>query len=644
MKCEEDQKLNNQDYKLQIHSFNSEFKSVIQLFKQQVERAPNSIAILFEEKQLTYQELDLYSDQIALYLKDAGILPETLVGFSSNSHLHLITGILGILKSGGVYLPLDPTYPAERLESMLNDASPKVLLVQSDLMSKFPAFTGKLLQWEEIWNEISSIYEKDNQWQSLSKPNHLAYIVYTSGSTGKPKGIMVTQESFSHAAQAHKEHYPKHIKALLLGAISFDVSILTIFHTLVSGGTLCLPSKESILEINKLEELIEKHSLNFLLCVPSFYAMLLKMNPRFLFLENISLAGENIPGSLPLLHAQCAPNAVLYNEYGPSEYAIGTTLAKVYDPCDRQVRKMAIGKPLPDTKVYILDEDLKPLPLGEKGEIFIGGAGLARGYLNHPSLTAQKFIWVASLESEPIRLYKTGDFGRFLPSGDIEFLGRIDHQIKIRGHRVELGEIEYTICQYPGIDEAVVIAKEDASGNFRLIAYFSRLSNPIETQHLRNHLSKILPQHMLPAFFMEIQTFPRTPNGKINREVLPDIPAFRRQFSDDNPQSEWEKTLSAIWKEILKTEQIGVHDNFFEVGGDSLQLICMQAMIETKTDAKVHVVDLFQYPTISQLAQHLSQQKIQAQAGMTLTQNISTSEKRKAVLQRLKKQRVESEL
>ena len=443
----------------------------------------------------------------------------------------------------------------------------------------------------------------------MLNPDHLAYVIYTSGSTGRPKGIMVTHRSLPQIAVGHKLFYPESLRALLIGAISFDPSILIIFHTLVSGGFLCLSMNALTVDAKKTIDLIQNHSINYLLCVPSVYAALLDRSHKLSSLQNVSLAGENIPSQLPILHAQFAPNANLYNEYGPSEYAIGTTLAKIYDPIAHKIHKMSVGRPLPNTQVYVLDQNLQLVPIGIKGEIFIGGIGLARGYLNNQELTAEKFIWVSLPNQSPIRLYKTGDFGRFLPNGDIDFLGRIDHQVKINGCRVELGEIEYAIKQFEGIDEVVVIARDDSRGNKRLTAYFSASAQKDINQDLRIYLTNLLPKYMIPSAYIQVETFALTPNGKIDRQALPNVSEAKTIIDKAQPQSELEKTLHTVWTEALKRKDIGVFDNFFDLGGDSLQVTILQTLIKETCNLEIPIVDLFSYPTIHLLAQHLNIRK-----------------------------------
>jgi amino acid adenylation domain-containing protein len=581
-------------------SLNAErkFKSAPELFEKRAKQHPDTIAVVFENKKMTYTELDQRSNQVAKYLRENGVQSETLVGLSLDNSLNLIIGILGILKAGGVYLPLEPTYPQDRIDYMLEDAKPPILLTESLIAPRFEHFAGRVIQLDKCWESISAL--TNGPQEILIAPNHLAYVIYTSGSTGKPKGTMVEHDSFVHGAVAHQEFYQGKLVGLLSGAISFDVSLLIIFHLLISGGTVCIPRSEPILDAEKLIDLIERYSINYILCVPALYSMMLNRSRKLPSLKIVSLTGENIPNSIVTLHPQFAPNAILYNEYGPTEYAIGTTIAKIYDPEEKKAYPISVGKPLPNTQVYVLDENLQPVPNGTKGEIFIGGTGIARGYLNQPSLTAEKFI---SFQST--LLYRTGDFGRFLPDGNLEFLGRMDNQVKIRGNRVELGEIEYAICQYPTVNEAIIVVREESDGNKYLVSYFTTLVPTEIKQELKVHLIHLLPKYMIPSVFIQLRSFPRTPNGKIDRNALSNIFEIKKE-NIAGSQSELERALSEIWESVLQEKVIGNKDNFFDLGGDSLSLVRVQILIEINLAIKISITELLRYPTISQLSQYLN--------------------------------------
>ncbi len=576
------------------------FRTVNVLFEEQVQKHPDAIAAIYNNTKLTYDELDRKSNQIARYLQEAGVDNGTLVGLSLSNSINIIPAIWGILKAGGVYLPLEPSYPQDRIAYMIEDAKPSILLTESQQMAKFKNFSGKIVQLDQSWEEIS--IRDDSTIERSIEPDQLAYVIYTSGSTGQPKGIMVEHGSFAHGAIAHREYYPEKLKGLLTGAISFDVTLLIIFHLLLSGGTVVIPSSEIVVDVDKIVDQIQVNAIEYILCVPSLYSMILNKSRALPSLKIVSLAGEPISKSITTMHPIFTPNAILYNEYGPTEYAIGTTIAKIYDPDKKRIFPMSVGKPLPDTQVYIFNENLQSLPKGFKGEIFIGGKGIARGYLNKPNLTADNFLSFGSGV-----LYRTGDFGRFLPDGNLEFLGRMDNQVKIRGNRVELGEIEHALCKCPGLDESVVIVREEQSGNKHLIAYFTTVDKVDIKGELKGYLKKLLPKYMIPSSFVYLESFPRTPNGKIDRNALPNLLEKETKVSEE-PHNALENTLSSIWKEILNLDLVGTEDSFFEIGGDSLGLAEMQTLIETRLGINVPVIKLLEYPTIAQLSQYINQQ------------------------------------
>lgn len=590
------------EYTIDQNKVNKEnFISFCDLFKLQVLKNPGAIAVTFEGSSFTYEELDFRATQLANFLRGKGVKAETIVALSLHNCLDVLVGILGILKSGGAYLPIDPNYPTERIVAMLEDAKPHILLTNESLKNKFSSLTYNIV----LLNKVPSI--EHISWEEAICPNQLAYVVYTSGSTGIPKGIMVEHKALSYAALTHQKLQPARLVSLVAGSISFDASLIVITHTLISGGKVCFPKSGLVVDPEQIISLMEKQKVNYTLCVPSFYSMLLDKSRNLPSLQRIDLGGENIPNAIPALHAKFATNATLRNVYGPSEYAIGATFAKIYEPNSKKVSKVTIGKPFLETQVYILNERLQQVSVGTKGEIFIGGPGLARGYINKEALTAEKFISVSLTNREPIRLFRTGDFGRFLLDGNIELLGRIDHQIKIRGFRIELGEIEYSISQYPGINEAIVIGQEEKDGHKRLVAYFSTLRKEDIAEKLRIHLKNALPQYMIPSTLIQMEKWPRTPNGKIDRAALPKFPeSFLPKNALKKPLSELEHEIFQIWKNILGRDIFGVDDNFSELGGDSLQLACVQTQLKEVLGLEVSVSDLFQYPTISRLARHLT--------------------------------------
>lgn len=596
------------------HQVSQNFQSFCDLFRSQVSKNPEAIAVVFEENSLSYAELDKRSSQLANFLEENNVKSESIVALSLHNSIELLVGMLGIIKSGGVYLPIDPNYPKERIESIIRDSNPVLVLTEDKLKSLFLSFPCKVALVTEI--PYSDLIHK-----KLIKPDHAAYVIYTSGSTGKPKGIVMEHRALSHAALCYQKLHPDRLVSLVAGSISFDAGLLVISHTLSLGGMVCIPKNESVVDPQYFIELIQKHSINYTLCVPSFYLMILSKSRKLPSLLCVDLGGDTLPNELPALHAEIAPNAILHNVYGPSEYAVGATFEKIYDPANKRFNRISIGIALPNTQVYILDESLKEVAPGIKGEIYIGGEGLARGYLNRDVLTNERFLWVTFLGRSPIRLYKTGDFGRFLSNGNIEFLGRMDHQVKIRGYRVEMGEVEHAISQYPDVKEVVVMAQEG-----QLIAYFCS-KNEI-SKKLRIYLQDILPQYMVPSAFVQIESWPLTPNGKIDRNALV---APLKGASFERPLSEMERTLFQIWKQVLGNDRFGTKDNFFELGGDSLQIVNVQTILEEAIGKNISIAVLFQYPTISQLANYLSTDEAVPQ------KNHERREKQKSAFQHFKK-------
>ncbi len=581
------------------------FSSLCDLFKAQVFANPKKIAGIFKDNCLSYRELYDRSLQLAYFLRESGVQPQDIVALSIENGLNLLVGMLGILHAGATYLPIDPNYPVDRIESIVEDAKPVILLTENNLKSKFFSLPCNTVMMDAIPEG------KTNEFLSLH-PHHLAYIVYTSGSTGKPKGILLDHKALSYAALAHRAMHSIELTSLIAGSISFDASLLVIAHTLACGGTVCIPASNIAIDAGQIIDLIEKHEINYTLCIPSFYAMILNQQRMMPSLRYVDLGGDSIPNEMPRIHANLAPNAVLNNVYGPSEYAVGATFSKIYDPVSKEISPITIGKPFSETQVYILDEEFQQVRLGVKGEIFIGGPGLARGYLNRENLSEEKFLRISLSNQEPILLYRTGDFGRFLSDGNIEYLGRMDHQIKIRGFRIELGEVEHTIRQCPGINEAIVIAQDQENRSKRLVGYFSTSVQENMVEKLRQYLQDTLPQYMIPSSLVQIEQWPYTLNGKVDRAVLSLRESqLAAQKISRPPSSKTEQILFEIWRDVLNQGSFGVDDNFFELGGDSLLIACLQTRLETVMGFKISVSDFFEYPTISKFAQHLVTQEIE---------------------------------
>ncbi|MEG4234725.1 amino acid adenylation domain-containing protein [Microcoleus sp. Pol11C3] len=591
-----------------------------QLFEAQVERTPDAVAVVFEEEQLTYLQLNQRANQLAHHLQKFGVEPEMLVGICVERSLEMIVGLLGILKAGGAYLPLDPSYPQDRLAFMLEDAQVSVLLTQQKLVSGFSEYKAQRLCLDTNWEVIAQ--ENEEKPVSSVTTDNLAYTIYTSGSTGKPKGVLVTHQNLVHSTNARISYYSEPVTSfLLLSSFGFDSSIAGIFWTLCQGGILVLPPAKFQQELLKLTKLIAQHQVSHLLSLPSLYNVILdQAEPQQLTcLGSVIVAGEPCSRELVERHTKLLAHASLFNEYGPTE---GTVWSSVYHCQSSGLRtQVPIGRPITNMQIYLLDKYLNPVPIGVPGEIHIGGAGIARGYLNRPELTKDKFIPNPFSNEPGTRLYKSGDLARYLPDGNIEFLGRIDNQVKIRGFRIELGEVESTLSQYPKVKQCVVTARVDYESDKRLVAYIvSKQQQKPTTDELRCFLKQKLPDYMVPSAFVFLDTLPLTPNGKIDQRILP-APSELRQDPATTfvpPSDDLEIQLTKIWENVLRKKPISVKDNFFDVGGHSLLAVRLLAQIEKAFGKNLPLATLFQSPTIEQLASIIRQKGWSAPSWQTV--------------------------
>ncbi|NEP32365.1 non-ribosomal peptide synthetase, partial [Moorena sp. SIO3B2] len=570
-------------------------KCIHQLFEEQVERTPDAVAVVFEEQKLTYHELNCQANQLAHYLENMRVRPEVLVGICVERSLEMLVGLLGILKAGGAYVPLDPNYPTERIAYMLEDSSVPVLLTQSKLRDRLPETQAQVVLLDADWNGINSKSQQNPVHQTI--PNNLAYVMYTSGSTGKPKGVMVAHQGLCNLAFAHNRLFDveQNSRILQFASFSFDVSIWEIVMSICSGARLFMGTTESLRPGAELIELLQKQAITHVTLSPSAFFTL--TNQTLPTLENIIVGGEACPKELV---EQWSVGRRFFNGYGPTESTVFATVAE----CTNINHKPPIGRPIANTVIYILDKHLQPVPIGVPGELHIGGVGLARGYLNRPELTEQKFIPNPFSNKPGSRLYKTGDLARYLPDGNIEFIGRIDHQVKIRGFRIELGEIEAVLAQHSKVREAVVIAREDIPGDKRLVAYLTTNDAKTTINDLRSFLKTKLPHYMIPAAFVFLEAMPLTPNGKVNRRGLPvpDASSLVPESSFVAPRDSVELQLAQIWSDILGVSPIGVRDNFFDLGGHSLLAVRLMADIEKEFGKNLSLAALFQGATLEQLA------------------------------------------
>jgi amino acid adenylation domain-containing protein len=573
------------------------------LFERQVEQTPEAIALIFEEKQLSYRELNSRANQVAHYLILLEVKAETLVGICVERSLEMIIGLLGILKAGGAYVPLDPTYPQERLAFMLEDAQVSILLTQTGVIENLPAQLVSTIYLDTEWKKISHFNEGNPSAEVT--PENLAYVIYTSGSTGQPKGVMMTHRGLCNLTTVQNQilNLQSNNRILQFASINFDSSIWEIVMALLSGSVLYLGIRSTMLPNNSLVRLLQEEAITIVTLPPSVLALLpVEELPA---LHTIIIAGEACSAKLAARWTR--HDRRLFNGYGPTETTVGATIAEIKKIDDNP--NISIGYPFANTQVYVLDTHLQQLPIGIQGELHIGGVGLARGYLNSPELTHEKFIPNPFSDDPKARLYKTGDLGRYLPDGSLEFLGRIDHQVKMRGFRIELGEIEEILSQHLFVQEVIVIVREDIPGDKRLVAYI--VIKPQQTPssgELRRFLQNQLPDYMIPSAFVQLEALPLTPNGKIDRKALPQPEQADASLETSYlaPQTEIETQIETVLKAVLRVNQIGIQDNFFELGGNSLLLVQAHEKLVTVLNREVPVLALFQYPTISALADYLA--------------------------------------
>ena len=578
-------------------------QQIQQFFEEHVTKKPNTVAVMDKDEQLTYGDLDQKANQLANYLRTVGVVPNTPVGLVLERSADMIVSILGVLKAGGAYLPLDPDYPTERLAFMLSDTQAPVVLTQKKLAGSLPEHNAKLVFIDSEWDAIA--LQDSTAPHFTAEPNNLAYVIYTSGSMGKPKGVMVSHRNLVHSTSARFQFYKKKVnRFLLLSSFTFDSSVVGIFWTLCQGGTLVLPAQRTEQDIKKLVATIDMYKISHILTLPSLYTILLEQSDakRLASLNTVIVAGEECRRGLVDLHYTRLPQATLFNEYGPTECTVWSTAYKI--PTSIEGDCVPIGRPIPNTQNYILDSHHQLAPIGVPGELCIGGAGVTSGYLNRPELTAEKFFEVAIAGESITRLYRSGDLARYLPDGNIVFLGRIDHQIKIRGYRIELKEIEAIIDGHPAVEASVVVAGKREEDSQRLFAYIVYKPNlAIDSSALRRFLQSKLPDYTIPAHFIVIDKMPLNANGKIDRDALP--PPARHAIRANNeyvaPKTQLEKTLSSIWAKCLHVDRVGITDNFFESGGDSLLALRLIADMKSQADIDISPAAFLRNPSIEKM-------------------------------------------
>jgi len=604
-------------------------QSFHQLFEAQARKTPNATAVVFEGQRLTYEQLNARANQLAHYLQKLGVGPDVLVGICAERSLEMIVGLLGILKAGGAYVPLDPGDPGERLAFMIEDAHLPVLLTQEHLKVKLAAYEGECLCLDSGWKVI--VEDDRHDLAPTVTAENMAYVIFTSGTTGKPKGAMITHRGVRNRLLWMQETYrlTTSDRVLQKTPFSFDVSVWEIFWPLLNGACLVVAPPGGHKDGAYLVNVIAEQQITVIHFVPSMLSAFLEYPDlaRCRSLRLVFCSGEVLPLNLQgRFFAQI--DAGLHNLYGPTEAAIDVTFWE----CQRgsHLLSVPIGRPIGNTQIYLLDRRLQPVPIGVSGEIYIGGDGVGHGYLNRPALTAEKFIANPFSDEPGSRLYRTGDLARYLPDGNIEFLGRIDNQVKLRGHRIELGEIEACLDQYPGLRESAVVLENGVTGrpsdadtregknptepgrsiknprsDSRLIAYVvpKQFPKPSDAE-LRAYLKEKLPEYMIPSVFIAITALPLTPSGKMDRHALPPPDGERPGLADEftAPRTDLEELVAQVWREILQREQIGVYDNFFELGGHSLLATRVTARLRANFNIDLPVRRLFEFPTVAGLS------------------------------------------
>jgi surfactin family lipopeptide synthetase A len=582
-------------------------ESVPDLIGAQARQQNKKIALRCGTRELSYLEFAQRADRLARVLQSMGVGPNVPVALCLERSVDMMVAILAVLKAGGAYVPLDPANPRRRLEMILKDCKPRVLLTQKDTVGASLSTTAPILFLHAALSET-----KENPRPSIRHHapafDDLAYILYTSGSTGVPKGVQITHRNLAYANHARLSYYkdvPE--RFLLLSSYTFDSSVAGIFHTLSTGGALVIPPADFRWEGGEIRRLIFENKITHLLAVPSLYAEILDgaRGETLASLQAVIVAGEVCPRQLVNLHYELLPQCSLFNEYGPTETTVWSTVFEC-EPGGTE-SSVPVGRPIANAQTYILDRHLQPLPIGIPGELYIGGQGVARGYLNQPALTEKHFVPDGFSSNPESRLYRTGDLARYLPTGDIEFLGRSDQQVKLRGMRVELDEIEGLLAEHAAVREAAVVAAPQPSGDVALAAFIVEQSNEsISTSELRAFLKTRLPSYMIPASFKVCESLPRTSNGKIDRQKLAgEIPSGERSETLTAPRDEDERRLLSIWKQVFLHALEDVNQDFFQIGGHSLLAAKLLTRIEKEFEVHLSLAFVFESPTIAQMAQAL---------------------------------------